>query len=306
MSNLSPNTKALLRAARHDSPSRDKRAAMWTGVTGGLVTHTPLTLNVQGAAPPAGPVAGPVAAPVAVPPPPPSAPIGIAAAKSGLLAGASMKGAFIGALFGSAISIGVATFMLRSKSADPPVPVQTVVVTSPEKGSAPPSTLPANMATNGAANSMNLPVEPKAASTAMFEIAATPAVTPNARSTVNSDESSISNASGALASTTKPSPRSHHDGAASTTPKTTTSNDSLDGLLSKEVGLVAEARRELLLGDAAAALKSVRAARSLEARQLEPEEMSLEARALRALARDVEAAKVENQLRSSYPDTTLR
>ncbi len=299
---LSSSTKALLRAAKHDSPSREKRAAMWTGVTGGLVTHTPLAVNVQGAAPPAGPLAGPVA----VPPPPPSAPIGVAGAKGGLLAGASMKGAFIGALFGSAISIGVATFMLRSKSADPPAPVQTVVVTSPEKGSALPSTPAANMATNVAANSTNPPVDPKATPSAMFELAATPAVTPNARSAVNSAESSDGNASGALASTAKPSPRSHHDGAASTTPKTTTSNDSLDGLLSKEVGLVAEARRELLLGDATAALKSVRTARSLEARQLEPEEMSLEARALRALGRDVDAAKVENQLRSSYPDTTLR
>ncbi|MEO8800568.1 MAG: hypothetical protein ABI551_21925, partial [Polyangiaceae bacterium] len=123
MSNLSPTTKALLRTAKHDGPSREKRAAMWTGVTGGLVTHTPLAINVQGAAPPAGPPAGPVAAPMTVPPPPPSAPIGVAVAKGGLLAGASMKGAFIGALFGSAISIGVATFMLRSKSADPPVPV---------------------------------------------------------------------------------------------------------------------------------------------------------------------------------------
>jgi hypothetical protein len=78
-----------------------------------------------------------------------------------------------------------------------------------------------------------------------------------------------------------------------------------DDMLSREVALVQEARRDLLIGDAAGTLKASRAARALEARQLEPEEMSLEARALRALGRDSEAAKVESQLRTMYPDQTL-
>lgn len=299
MSNqLSSSTKALLRAAKHDGPSREKRAAMWTGVTGGLVTHTPLAINPQGAAPPA----GPIAAPVAVPSPPPSVPVGPAAAKGGLLAGASMKGAFIGALFGSAISIGVATFMLRSKSVDPPAPVQALVVTAPEKASTPASTLGPSSepshATSPSANTTNLPLGPTATPSAMFELAATPTTAPIAQSNRASAESTTA--------TEKPSARSRHDSAASNAPKSSASNDSPDGLLSKEVALVAEARRELLVGDATAALKSVRTARALEARQLEPEEMSLEARALRALGRDAEAAKIENQLRSSYPDTTLR
>ncbi|MGH7281885.1 MAG: hypothetical protein ACRELY_10205, partial [Polyangiaceae bacterium] len=77
--------------------------------------------------------------------------------------------------------------------------------------------------------------------------------------------------------------------------------ESQDDMLARELALFAEARRELLTGDATAALKSVRAARSLEARQLEPEEMSLEARALRQLGRDSEAQRVESQLRTMYP-----
>jgi hypothetical protein len=86
---------------------------------------------------------------------------------------------------------------------------------------------------------------------------------------------------------------------------TTTTTLSPDDLLSREVSLVQEARRDLLVGDAAGALKATRAARGLEARQLEPEEMSLEARSLHALGRDAEATKVESQLRTMYPDQTL-
>ncbi|MGH7327335.1 MAG: hypothetical protein ACREJX_03185, partial [Polyangiaceae bacterium] len=114
--NLSPSTRALLDAAKHDGPSRESRAAMWTGLTGGLITHTPGQLKPQSAGGP--PSIGP-------------------AANGAFCAGASMKGAFIGALFGSAISIGVATFMLRAKTEPaPPAPVAQVAVTSPQNAEA--------------------------------------------------------------------------------------------------------------------------------------------------------------------------
>jgi hypothetical protein len=96
--------------------------------------------------------------------------------------------------------------------------------------------------------------------------------------------------------------QSLHSKKSTTTP---TSSLSPDDLLSRETSLVVEARRDILTGDAAGALKAARAARSLEARQLEPEEMSIEAKALRALGRDSEAMKVESQLRTMYPEQTL-
>ena len=101
MSNLSPSTLALLRAAKNDAPSKESRNAIWGGVTSGLVTHTPLHITPQGAS--------------AAPPPVAAASVGAAAAApaavatKGVLASAAgltgMKGAFVGALFGSAISI---------------------------------------------------------------------------------------------------------------------------------------------------------------------------------------------------------
>lgn len=75
--------------------------------------------------------------------------------------------------------------------------------------------------------------------------------------------------------------------------------------LSREVALVAEARGELLRGEATRALATIRVARSLKVRQLEPEELSVEVRALRALGRTEEAEGVEAQLRTEFPEHAL-
>jgi hypothetical protein len=87
---------------------------------------------------------------------------------------------------------------------------------------------------------------------------------------------------------------------------TTPGSDSIDDeTLTRETALVTQAHRAELHGDAAGALKAVRAARSLEVRQFEPEEMAIEARALHALGRNDEAAKVESKLRAMYPNQSL-
>lgn len=269
-SNLSPSTRALLDAAKHDGPSREKRAAMWTGITGGLVTQTPPQIKPQSSG-----ASGSTTA----------------ATKGAFWAGASMKGAFIGALFGSAISIGVATFMLRAKTepaAPPPSPAaQLAAAPSPNANAgtnATPSTTQ-NAQGSSATTSIELPATNDTNSQSTGNSAGSPA-SQNAQGANDSSRSTVAS---------KPSRSTH---AAKKDP---VSNESPDDMLSREVALVAEARRELLTGDAAAALKSVRAARSLEARQLEPEEMSLEARALRQLGRDAEAERVEAQLRTMYP-----
>ena len=268
-SNLSPSTRALLDAAKHDGPSREKRAAMWTGITGGLVTQTPPQIKPQNSG-----ASGSTAA----------------ATKGAFWAGASMKGAFIGALFGSAISIGVATFMLRAKNepaAPPPAPAaQLAVVPSPN----------ANVGANANANITQNTQASNA--TTSIELPATNDT--NAQSTGNSAGSTASqNSQGATDSRSTVASKSSH--ASRAAKKEPLSSEALDDMLSRETALVADARRELLTGDPEGALKSVRAARSLEARQFEPEEMSLQARALRQLGRDAEAERVEAQLRTMYP-----
>ena len=83
-----------------------------------------------------------------------------------------------------------------------------------------------------------------------------------------------------------------------------TSQASSDDTLLREASLVSEARSALLRGDAQTALVSVQAARR-EGRNLEPEELSIEARALRALGRDPEAVQLDSTLRSRYPNHAL-
>lgn len=69
----------------------------------------------------------------------------------------------------------------------------------------------------------------------------------------------------------------------------------------REVALVGAAREALLRRDAAACLEALRAARALRSRQLEPEELGLEARALRMQGEFEQAARVEATLRAKYP-----
>ncbi len=75
--------------------------------------------------------------------------------------------------------------------------------------------------------------------------------------------------------------------------------------LAEEARLVTAARTALVAGDAARALVLVQATRKLSARALEPEELGLEARALRALGRADDAAATELVLRRRYPESAL-
>jgi len=75
--------------------------------------------------------------------------------------------------------------------------------------------------------------------------------------------------------------------------------------LAEEARLVTAARTALVAGEAARALSLVQATRKLSARALEPEELGLEARALRALGRADDAAATELVLRRRYPESAL-
>jgi hypothetical protein len=75
--------------------------------------------------------------------------------------------------------------------------------------------------------------------------------------------------------------------------------------LMREASLVSDARSALRRGDAQMALTLVRQTSSLPSRELEPEELSLEASALRALGQNDEAIITEMRLRLRFPDHAL-
>lgn len=75
--------------------------------------------------------------------------------------------------------------------------------------------------------------------------------------------------------------------------------------LAEEARLVTEARAALVRGEPERALSLARATRRLGARALEPEELALESRALRALDRADEALATELTLRRRYPNHAL-
>jgi hypothetical protein len=78
-----------------------------------------------------------------------------------------------------------------------------------------------------------------------------------------------------------------------------------DDALAREASLVVEAREALGRGDPQSALRAIRAARMLPSHQLGPEELAVEARALRALGKDDQAKDVDSTLRKRFPESAL-
>jgi len=71
--------------------------------------------------------------------------------------------------------------------------------------------------------------------------------------------------------------------------------------MEREARLVAEARAALLRGDPATAVSKVHAAQALPVRQMEPEELRVLAKALRALGDEKGASKAQTELVMRYP-----
>jgi hypothetical protein len=75
--------------------------------------------------------------------------------------------------------------------------------------------------------------------------------------------------------------------------------------LAQEASMLAEARRALVRRDALSALQIIRGLSALPERQLVPEELAVEAQALRGLGLDDDANAVETHLRARFPDSVL-
>lgn len=230
----SPATRALFQAAKADGPDAAARTRMWSGVSSAV---------------------GGVAA------------AGGAAAASGSAVGTASAAKLIafGTLLGGAVTVGIATLVIRLVPA-PPAPAAAAA--------AAPATTTAHAPVNV---SVPVPVPATATATAAATETAKPQLpsAPPARPTP-------ARATAASGITAAP-----------------------EDALTREASLVAEARGALVRGDAAGALRAVRAARALPSHLLEPEELAVEAQALRALGRTDEAKGVDGTLRSQYPDSAL-
>lgn len=76
--------------------------------------------------------------------------------------------------------------------------------------------------------------------------------------------------------------------------------------LAREARMVSEARGALHRGDADTALRIVRAARATQGARLVPEELTVEAQALRALGDEAGAKRAEADLAGKFPETAIQ
>jgi len=273
---LSSSTRALLEAAKGDGPSAGTRAKIWNGVAS-------------------------------------TASVGAAAATSSIAAGSTATASAskllaMGALLGSVVSVGVTLVVLRVAGplapravvAPPPPAAQAIsavvpdVAPSPVHGVAVPVARPSSLAEPALPG----PAPLAAAVAPLGQAPSAPATDAVARSGPAGVPGMMNAPPTAVAAT-----RSAPKAVVRHVPAPIEAAD--EDPLMHEAALVAEARGSLVRGDPLGALRMAQAAGKLSSRGLEPEELSLQARALRALGRDTEADGVEADLRSRYPDHAL-
>jgi hypothetical protein len=239
-SSLSPTTRALLQAAKSDGPRAAARAKMW----GAVSTATGIAAAAQ--------VGG--------------------AAGSAVAASSSAKLVLAGALFGSALTVGIALAVVRVVAGGPgaklDAPAATEVRPAVVEGNAfesprdEPPPIPLGFSTLGQREGLSFGESEKVVGSG---------APVSARSTGGS-----------------PAVSGVRPGA----------GDSLW----REESLILEARGALRRGNPEAALASLDAAHRVGSHKLEPEELSVRAKTLRALGRDAEADEVWAQLKTRYPD----
>ncbi len=222
-----------------------------------------------------------------------SSAVGEAAAATGAaaLAGSTsaMKMLVLGTLLGGSLTVGVGAALL---------------FVGPIPNSGNPGAATAGMAMAAGAG----PVRPVAA-TQIAESARTSASkevfdsVPARNPGVGSSSAPRSSSAGAMAAHSVRAQPAHTAGVAATT--RTASHGDVDDALAREASLLASARSALSRSDALSALQMVRGLRALPAAQLMPEELAVEAQALRALGLNADADQVDTTLRSRFPDSVL-
>ena len=227
-----------------------------------------------------------------------SSAIGGAAAMSGGGAAAGSAGAvkmlLLGTLLGGTLTVGIGATMLLVRGAPSRGPVSAIAAPAP--ATAPPPVEPLAAPVQGPASPREVLL-----GTTVDALALPVVVAPAERGPVNVPvavevprrPSALANASRAssapLAATAPASPAAPEQ----------------DDALAREASLLASARNALVRRDALTALQIVRGLASLPGRQLIPEELAVEAQALRGLGLADQAQTVDATLHSKFPDSVL-
>jgi hypothetical protein len=272
---LSPATEALLKAARSDVPTGAARTKMWAGVSSAAGGAASVAATSAAASTSAG-----------------GSSSGSAAGSGGALVGGgagALKMIALGTLLGGTLTVGTAAVLLHVGPAR--VGRASTVAAAAR---APLATAATGAAGDDARTGASHGEGPGSATTTLSSTAAT---TLQAQGDLAALSSSPA---GAADTAPAASGRTTRGGHARPNRRIEDSSS-----LSLEASLITEARSALAEGDALAALRKARAARALPVRQLVPEELAVEAQALRALGRDVEANAVDQALRAQYPESAL-
>lgn len=279
----SASVRSLIETAKSDGPDSGSRARVWSSVCR-CVTPT----------------------------------VAPAGAKSALSGAGGGKSVSLGALFGGAVTVGLATAVLivqplRSQglpsggrlafpSASPRVAIaEQSEDARPMRAEVKIERLPTVSANVPAAQlgSGDGPVSATGAGTAASETG-TRAASGESAVRAATSETPLVAATGAV-SDTSPTPASHRP----VRPASGSSNRIAYDPLAREASLLTQARAALAQADPRTALRAVRAAMAVPGRQLVPEELSVESQALRALGRPRDADALTTELRARYPDSAL-
>jgi hypothetical protein len=221
-----------------------------------------------------------------------SSAVGEAAALAGSAAGGAVAGStsaakmlVLGTLFGGSLAVGVGAVMLYVGRAQPVTPTAVHMAASvPAEG----------------AQLVAIAVRDSAPAKPVLVDAVVDSIENAAPAAVIAKPTARVSAIIAPAAPAEPAKKPggvEHDGFSGPT--------SGDDTLAREASLLAEARKALVRRDALTALQIVRGLRALPVRQLVPEELMVEAQALRGLGLDDDAKGVEATLRERFPDSVL-
>jgi hypothetical protein len=260
--------RSLIEAAKADAPSAAARAKVWSGV---------------------------------------SSTVGSAAVAGGsAVAGAAgaAKMLVLGTLLGGSLTVGMgaAVLLLRGQPSHAPA---TVAFATPAPATAEGNSLsvlvpPSVVRTGGRVARAGLALADGRAAMATDTGDSTSVDEPKA---VRADATRAGGLAAVRMAATSPSVVGAAANATATAPGS--GSTSRDDALAREASLLGQARAALLRSDALTALQIVRGLRALPSRQLVPEELAVEAQALRGLGLSDEAKALDTTLRSKYPDSVL-
>ncbi len=282
---LSPATRALLDVAKADGPKAAARAKVWGAVS---VATGSVAAGVVAAAPSG---------------------VALAPAMAATTAASSVKGIVIGALLGSAVTVGLAVAIARVALPGPALPTAGVAgqraawvelsKTVADEG------LPGPDDRRGGAEEFSRTHEdqgtafdPMLAQLALN--APVPGASAEGAQGVGAGAAAVSKAVAAKTASTR------SDGARSAAARAGDRGvrDLGEDALSREARLIDEAKGALRRGNPEGAITALDAVQRIGS-HMEPEALFVRARALRALGRFSEAADVEGKLKVEYPDHPL-